>query len=89
MTEIECSGKTTTKSEPLLIVVRCVEMAAGVAKLLAAVIESPLIVSITALEATCAPPTCMAVRKDLSGSVLTTWMKMCCLSALRLVTTSK
>jgi hypothetical protein len=61
----ECSGNTTTKSRPLLIVVCCVEMAGGVANLLAVVIESPLIVSTTALETTCTPRTWTAVRKDL------------------------
>ena len=77
ITEIECSGKTTTNSDPVLIVLTRVEIALGVAKLFAALIERPSIVSITALGATGAPPICTALRKDLSGFVLTAFMKMC------------
>ena len=55
MTETECWGKSTRKCGPILIVFCCSETAFGVAKLLADVIESALIVSMTALEETCAP----------------------------------
>src|SRR6267142_4340291 len=67
ITEIECSGKTTTKSDPVLIVLTCVEIALGVAKLFAALIERPLIVSITALEASAKPSTCTVVRNYFCG----------------------
>ena len=76
ITEIECSGKTTTNCDPVLIVLTCVEIAVGIAKLFAALIERPLIVSITALEASPTPPTCTVVRNDLSGFVLTAFIKM-------------
>ena len=48
--------KATTNSGPVLIVLTCVEIALGVAKLFAALIERPLIVSITALEASLISP---------------------------------
>src|SRR5712672_3053826 len=89
ITEIECSGKTTTKSDPVLIIPTCVEIALGVAKLFAAPIERPLIVSITALEASPTPPTCTVVRNDFCGFVLTAFMKRFWPSLLRLTTTSK
>src|SRR5882762_11145290 len=89
ITEIECSGNTTIKSDPVLIVFACIEIAVGFTKLFASLIALPLIVSITALEAKDAPPPCTAVRSDFCGRVFTALTKTCWLSALRLTTTSK
>src|SRR5256885_10417382 len=71
MTETECWGKSTRKFGPILIVFCCSETAFGVAKLLAEVIESALIVSMMALEDSCAPTMCTEERSALCGSVLT------------------